>query len=493
MHRGLQIPEIVDLVVLQLGEHARELAALALTCTDLHDIALDALWRNQDTVLNLIRCMPADLWETVFVDGVATLRARREIVASDWDRWLKYAYRIRAISCTDPLGGSLPVLKDAYRALTRNNPEDSLLPRLEHLSWCHRQLTYSPFITLFLNPNINSIDLDGQVDHGHLFDSLGQRCPSLTSVIVQGVNRASSEVERRRLSTFICSLTSAELLDVRTMDRPMLTHLDGLPTLKTLRTGLPASLSFTDVPDGTMFSQLRSTTITLAGTIPISSSFVRTWNSPQLKSFELVVRDCRALQQIEGLYQELSAHCSHEHLEFFKVALIQWKHTTVTAHPGRFFRPLFRFTHLRIVEVHVPSGYTLDDATILDMATAWSRLERLALGSSTSHSPKCTLLGLYFFSQRCPLLEALEITLDASSVPELSVDPAATIRQDKLSLIHVWFSPISDARAVANFMLALFGNLKEIVTELHYWEHHIENHKRWMEVKRLLSQAAPTS
>ncbi|KAJ7023514.1 hypothetical protein C8F04DRAFT_1401668 [Mycena alexandri] len=414
--------------------------------------------------------MPADLWETVFIDGRATLRPRRETVASDWDRWLKYAYRIRALTCIDPLGGSNPVLKDAYRTLTREAPEDYLVPRLEHLSWCHRQIAYSPFIDIFINPHIKSIDLDGQVDHGHLFDSLGQHCPSLTSVVVQGVNAASSEVERRRLSTFICSLTSVEVLDVRTMDFSMLTHLDRPPTLKTLRTSLPASLSFADVPDGTMFSQLRSTTITLAGrTIPILTSFVRTWNNPQLKSFELLVRDCRALQQIEELYQVLSTHCSHEHLAFFKVTLIQWKHTTVAAHPGHFFRPLFRFTHLRIVEFHVPAGYTLDDATILDMATAWPFLEQLALGSSTSHSPKCTLLGLYFLSQRCPLLEALEITLDASSVPQLSADSAGAARQDKLNLIHVWFSPISDASAVAKFMLTLFRNLKEIVTELHYW------------------------
>jgi hypothetical protein len=77
MHHALQISEIVDLVIRDLAHplphiKGKTLAALAATCTMLHDVALDALWRHQDNILNLIRCMP-DLWETVHVRGTPTL------------------------------------------------------------------------------------------------------------------------------------------------------------------------------------------------------------------------------------------------------------------------------------------------------------------------------------------------------------------------------------------------------------------------------------
>ena len=71
MHRTLRIPEIVDSVFSHLdptpGKEGRELAALARTCTMFHDIALDALWWHQESIINLIRCMPTELWEIVIV------------------------------------------------------------------------------------------------------------------------------------------------------------------------------------------------------------------------------------------------------------------------------------------------------------------------------------------------------------------------------------------------------------------------------------------
>jgi hypothetical protein len=74
MHPSLQIPEIVGLVVSGLDPSDRaDLAALARTSTIFHEPCLDALWRDQDTLMNLIRCTPDNLWETTNVDGVPTL------------------------------------------------------------------------------------------------------------------------------------------------------------------------------------------------------------------------------------------------------------------------------------------------------------------------------------------------------------------------------------------------------------------------------------
>jgi hypothetical protein len=66
-HRTLRITEIVCLICSHLnpvpGAGVADLANLACTSKILHDPALDALWRDQDTIMNLMRCMP-DVWET---------------------------------------------------------------------------------------------------------------------------------------------------------------------------------------------------------------------------------------------------------------------------------------------------------------------------------------------------------------------------------------------------------------------------------------------
>lgn len=86
MHPTLHIPELVGAVFRNLDPswtedaQLQDLAVLARTCTGFHDIALDALWRHQYGILNLIRCMPADLWEVVEADAPQNNRPARRIL-----------------------------------------------------------------------------------------------------------------------------------------------------------------------------------------------------------------------------------------------------------------------------------------------------------------------------------------------------------------------------------------------------------------------------
>jgi hypothetical protein len=65
MHRALQVPDVVWMIVSQLDPRPHEgmaaLAALA-RCGPFHGLALDMLWRHQETIQNLINCMPEGLW-----------------------------------------------------------------------------------------------------------------------------------------------------------------------------------------------------------------------------------------------------------------------------------------------------------------------------------------------------------------------------------------------------------------------------------------------
>lgn len=72
MHRCLLVPEIVTIVCDRLSDpplssdlssDLASLAAFARTCHAVHEKALDRLWLTQNTIIPLLRCMPADVWE----------------------------------------------------------------------------------------------------------------------------------------------------------------------------------------------------------------------------------------------------------------------------------------------------------------------------------------------------------------------------------------------------------------------------------------------
>lgn len=76
MHRALRVPELLRLICLDIGggnkffpSGLQELAMLARTCTTISEHALDVLWADSPTILDLMECMPPDLWKK---DGVSS-------------------------------------------------------------------------------------------------------------------------------------------------------------------------------------------------------------------------------------------------------------------------------------------------------------------------------------------------------------------------------------------------------------------------------------
>ncbi|OCH95117.1 hypothetical protein OBBRIDRAFT_643392 [Obba rivulosa] len=70
MHRCLQTVDTLLLILqyfkahdgLPITQNTSALSALARTCRAFCDLALDLLWENQWTLVNLVRCLPADAW-----------------------------------------------------------------------------------------------------------------------------------------------------------------------------------------------------------------------------------------------------------------------------------------------------------------------------------------------------------------------------------------------------------------------------------------------
>ncbi|KAF7347154.1 hypothetical protein MVEN_01469900 [Mycena venus] len=488
MHNALRIPEIVHLVVSELNTEGRELVALARTCTRFQNIALDALWRKQTNVVNLIRCMPEDLWETVDVVGIPTLKPRRSTVAADWDRVSVYAHRIRFLICRDPYNPTYlgPELIHVYETLRKGLPGRRILPNLNCLWWHHFPAAYAPFVSLFLGPQITSINVGPQADSDcAMLSALGQSYPDLVFVVIKGGETFLEDPQLGQLYTVVRSLTRVEYLDVEDrLDSETLRHLGLLTSLRTLHIRLPPLLAFPGIADGSLFSDLCVASV--SGKISASIALLRTWNNPPVQTFTASLSVPPGMQHVEDLYRALAAHCMHDHLEVLHVGMFLTDLTQT--HAGNFFRPLFSFTHLTILRMYVPGGYDLDDTIISDLSHAWPNIRELVFESYSEHRPRCTLLGLYFLSQRCPSLRILEITLDASNVPPLPANVTEHILQDSLISFNVAFSPISEASSVAQFLSSIFSKLVAVSgcpdwREVEVGQGHYE---RWKNVDQIL-------
>ncbi|KAJ7089912.1 hypothetical protein C8R44DRAFT_957724 [Mycena epipterygia] len=496
MHHCLEIPEVVHLVFSKLtpvGAGAKDLAALARTCTTFHDIALDALWWYQYTIVNLIRCMPADLWDTVLVHGTdATLRLSRPIVASDWTRLLHYSHRIKNLTCGDhPM---YPNLSEVFERLRLGVPGDDLLPNLETLTWDHYGGIHPSHIHLFLGPRIRAIHLgycDPDTEEAVL-PILARRVPTLRSVVINILQLEIGENRHPHVSAFLQALSRVRSIMVSngTLDAAALLHLGQLTTLEKLNIILPDSMSFPGINDGTLFSNLQAVALHI-GSVELLTTFMQTWAKPPITSIELSSTAYPAPEAFEEIYTLLAARCAHESLRSLTLQVFEAppNATDLSIHSGTSFQHLFCFANLVSLSITALIKLDLDDEMITDMARAWPQLEKLEISTYPFHRPRSTLLGLHALAQHCPRLRKLEMLFNASIVP-----PPPTPSDCRLVVLEVSRSPIADALPVARFISAIFPHVREVTTDLDGYaaadddggQEALGYHRLWIEVAALL-------
>ncbi|KAJ7839869.1 hypothetical protein B0H14DRAFT_3697324 [Mycena olivaceomarginata] len=506
MHCCLRVQELLALIFshLDLTEHSgrqsynsrqptlQDLAVLARTCCTFHGPALDHLWRSS-ALVNLLRCMPADLW---MVDDVGeppykcNMYPRRAIRVEDWNRVLIYAPRIQNLSTTSwdcELSGIFPVISVCL--------PDQLLPNLQTLYWMPSDANFH-FIHLFLGPKLTSITFSGStIPAISLLPTLALKCPTLKDVsILSG--------EKRAVSVFLRSLECVESVHVDSLDHGTLEHLSRLPTLTALSLNtLPTSLSLSPHLDPQPFAVLRKLHLG-SSNIEAITHFLRSCKEVALRSLNLYVRTCPTMAESHEFYRALSASVSHSSLTevHFDIGINDFDGNSPNLRIHReSIRLLVGFTNLVTINISSPVGIDLDDITVADLARAWPHLEELQMSSyGLSRSPPNTTLEcLHSLATWCPRLASLTITLDGTSAPT-PPSPAPGTSQHALKSINVAHSRISTAiMPVVQFLSAIFPDLKRIRTsrdgldnedpeELDLHGEAIAFHDSWKEVELLL-------
>ncbi|KAJ7247999.1 hypothetical protein C8J57DRAFT_1673306 [Mycena rebaudengoi] len=141
MHPALAIDEIVELICnsVEPGAHdnrSREtaLSALARTATTFTHSALNGLWEQQTTLINVL-CLPADLWdgEGGLSDDGPSFHLLRPVTQTDMECLLVHSSRVKAFHFTaEAVTAGICRLLEEIRPFL---PQGFLFPNLRSLSF----------------------------------------------------------------------------------------------------------------------------------------------------------------------------------------------------------------------------------------------------------------------------------------------------------------------------------------------------------------------
>ncbi|KAK6996961.1 hypothetical protein R3P38DRAFT_3068838 [Favolaschia claudopus] len=482
MHRGLHIPEVVELICAAAASST--LAALARTCQTFQPPALAVLWETQSELTNLLKCLPSDAWETYQSPPnsyIVGFRFRRPIAASDLTRLLFYAEKVKTLFIEHQVSFSWSV----YAALSLALPVYPLLPNLRHLTILTWQPTEhaAPHIRMLVGHKLRSLvfNLQGgpELVPGHILPYLTAFHPELTSLhinpVVFGTQSTTAITESMYLT--IRSMKHLQDLNVGTLDGPTISYLATLPHFHSLEVGIfpellndyKTKLAATEPA----FPALRQFT-TVSRSFPSICSFMEMIGSdvfteltlsfdsePSIETHSWQIFDTLISQRFSKSLKKfiIDEHNSFEH---------DIPDSLDRMIPKDAFHPLLACSHLEDVVIQTMHGILIDNDFVEKIAVAWPQLRQLNLspmGQSVEYIPSVTMTGLVPLAEHCRYLTSLTIVFDATVLDAHAKEkPGAGIHSESLVELDVVESPISSPTAVASFLSAIFPNLRTITS-----------------------------
>ncbi|KDQ51684.1 hypothetical protein JAAARDRAFT_210967 [Jaapia argillacea MUCL 33604] len=503
MHACLQLPELLSQIIEFLSpdppwaKGTSNLATLARTCRLFYEPALDALWEHQSDLGPLIKCMPKDLWdESEDLESGLLITFRRPVVPVDWTRFDLYAPRVKCISYNrskdrEPIRPLTRLHDTVLQALKDRRSTVILFPNLREIHW---PSTDKGELFSYLGPTVTSVSFqwpDSESEHGEL-GSIGfltrvvTICPMLEDLQInngdsQGVAFPPSFVETlcllRHLRHLACDLVFITTRDVvRMAALPHLTSLF-LAGRSTVDCGT-AKGEWSRLIGGAGVSECPSEAIShpfsnLKHLVIISDSpsldpwiqMLRFMEQPELELFHCYLRQAHHSATIVSLLQILAGRPSHRALASLHMdCLSRFEPHFPEDERNSFGNPLHvpslvKFINLTKFHFIMHHHFSLDDATIKELAMAWPLLEEFEVKwpSSAEEWSSVTLEALVHLAHHCPHLQTIHLILGTTILP--SLPPSETVNLTVRSL-HFGQTPILDPKGVAAFLVGLFPKLE---------------------------------
>ncbi|KAJ7734331.1 hypothetical protein DFH07DRAFT_780328 [Mycena maculata] len=379
---------------------------MARTCRTFHEPAVDPLWRCA-ALANLFLCMPSDLravdetgdWITPY-----KMRFLRPIRTTDWQRFLRYAPRVRPLF-TEYDEWSL---SEVLPALSLCLPENAF-NHLQGLNWMHSDKDFH-YIRAFLRPTLSTISCYSSSHCAmSLFSILASKCPELKDISFEStcyLGDSNIGPEAQAVSSTVCESQLLEVVSVHILDQQALEHVSRLPNLTALHVNaLPVSLSIPPASDTRPFPALRTLHLVYPEIQP-AIRFLLMCRDLLLASFTATFPEPITRIEADDFYTALVAACAHKSVTNIHVDsdADYWNLLDPSQYlvSSRSLRMLLCLVNLTSIYIKCDAGFELDDDIASDLARAWPRIQTLkfVVDIPSSQPPPVTIACLSPFYVR---------------------------------------------------------------------------------------------
>ncbi|KAF8994461.1 hypothetical protein BDQ17DRAFT_1366810 [Cyathus striatus] len=509
----LQIPEILRQICECLMYFEKPtLASLARTCRMLEEPALDVLWHSLNGFYPLAKCLPSNVWDEKEDGSGKYVELTQPLNPIDCSRLLHHARRVRCFVAGRWFHGprnKQRVDVSIYQALQVVMHNTTLLPNVQEIMWkCGTDLDISPFIQMFLGPNLTEIDFSfsplSSVELTVVL-VLREHYPLLENVTfsysVQDASNLSIDSQRqvtKLISSSVYRWKNLKSLFVPNLTYPALVEISRLPHL--------CGLTFDrqrlgDVKPDIMEGGFPALTYiemdgydSIMDFIPLLNLMDR---SP-VRSILVNIDKIETSSSWEKVFFAINQHCCHDTLSslYYRDGCEDHGRDFITRTgdemvKSKVFKPLLDFPNLSQITITATGGLDFADPIMAkEMAGSWKKAEYLELQTllfnGTNSPSKITLLDLIPFAENCPKLARLGLPLDASDPPQLDEEylHCREAQESELSQLLVGNSPIKNPTLVAATLSGIFPALKHIGAIGEHADG--TNHKAWKQVEELM-------
>ncbi|KZS95087.1 hypothetical protein SISNIDRAFT_356495 [Sistotremastrum niveocremeum HHB9708] len=462
--------EIVDII---LGYSLpKELASCARVSHFVSSHALDLLYRNVCGLTDILHLLAPT--ESQTVEWTTNIVFTRPIQPDDWERFLPYARRVRHLTHVESvLSDDEPVLTTVFQELQNTHPTGVIFPFLQSAEF--RMQDDMRFMLMFTHERLRRLSiasdarflkdvLRGIPKASPGLEFLKVTCSDAIQTTVSDLVALAEDLPNLReiilSSHLLCAVVISSL-----SKHPHITTISqdssGITVLKHPGIHYERRISDTD------FQSLKSLHL------DTDMDSLLPWLSnrdvlPSLRVFGVELRTLEPPHRIRDLFTLLTTAIPH----IVELTVDSYKHNRrSTGRPlyvsSASFQPLTQHLSLTCFVFDHPDPLCMNDEDVESLAKAWPNLTTFYLGKSALYKDAQAVLSmsvLSSFAQHCPKLQTLALVMNALTVPSPSPSNQAQFGHN-FKQLDVGCSPISDPRAVANFLSRVVPE----GTELLFW------------------------
>ncbi|KIJ63077.1 hypothetical protein HYDPIDRAFT_29769 [Hydnomerulius pinastri MD-312] len=480
-HRCFSIAEILGEIFSFIYDK-KTLARAARTCHSFKDPALNALYKEVDSLNDLFSCLSADLY--AMADREMILR--RPMTPGDVGVLQSYAVRVKTLTVRDEAPAPKIHVNIIHSlCLLQRSPNALLTPNLHTLAWISSSEHYVPLLPFFISSRLETFTVVAHSSPGHWLPTITSLCPSLRHLTLHGPNFLRATPVPLRLDlTCIRDWTQLEVLSCGTLTQQVfeyaLSNLTSLAFSITKNDEWVTKIKTMPSP----FTSLTSLEV-CSHNVDQLSHLLKRVHLPGVTELNVyVVTPGSDGAAFARFFESVSQCCSPSSLRDLGVTIhgdfidhIPKAHCNIDE-----FRPLFKFRNLQTLRMDAVS-FAVDNSELEELSLAFPSIEDMDMWTCTPPvTPKNTLEGLIPLLKNCPKLRSLAFSLDATSVSISPGRPGGGVQNTHIDVLALSNSPIADEREVAVFLSDILPNVERIDSD------HVSdsNEEKWAEVGRWL-------